>query len=73
MATFKWLGEEMVPKMYVKTYGPCTEIKVPQKDGSKVVIKAPPGGFVIGVPIPYDFKDERSIRALRADPRFQEV
>lgn len=75
MAKFLWLGEEKLdpPQQWVKEYGPCEEIKVPQKDGKTIVVKAPPGGFPINSIIPYDFTDERSIRVLRADPRFQEV
>jgi len=75
MAQFKWLGEEMIvpPRKWVLNYGPCEEIRVPMKDGTATVLKAPPGGFPLNSIIPFDFKDERSLRVLRADPRFQEI
>jgi len=75
MAQFKWLGEDQLdpPQQWVKEYGPCEQVAVPKKDGTTTVVEAPPGGFPINSIIPYDFTDERSIRVLRADPRFQEV
>ena len=71
MAQFKWMGE--IPRSWVQSYGPCEKVKVPKKDGTTTVVDGPPGGFVIGSVIPYDFTDERSLRVLRNDPRFEEV
>ena len=76
MAEFKWLGEP--PRPFVTTYGPTTEIKVPKKNGTwDVLTKA--GGFPKDQVItdsfddPVEFTDERSLRVLRADTRFEEV
>jgi len=75
MAQFKWMGEERVvpPRKWVQSYGPCEQIRVPKKDGTFTVVDAPPGGFPVGSTIPFNFTDERSLRVMRADPRFEEV
>lgn len=71
MARFKWMGES---HSFVKQQGPTLQINVPKKDGSMVVINAPsPAGFVVGQDLGVDFADERSLRVLRADPRFKEI
>jgi hypothetical protein len=59
---------------FVKTQGPTLQIKVPKKDGSVMVLDAPSAaGFVVGQDLGADFADERSLRVLRADTRFQEI
>ena len=78
MAQFTWLGEQAIPRTWVKTYGPTTQIKVPKKNGTWTVLDKP-AGFPLDQVItdaqgdPVDFTDERSLRVLRADPRYQEV
>lgn len=68
MAQFKYLGE--IPRQWVLTYGPCEQLSVPKKDGTNTVLIGP---FAIDAVIPFDFTDERSLRVMRNDPRFQEV
>lgn len=70
MAQFKYMGEP--PQSFVESFAPCTKITVPQKDGTKLVLENQ-SGFPIGAVIPYDFQDETSVRAMRVNPRFQEV
>ncbi len=76
MAEFRYLGEP--PRDYVESYGPMLEMKVPCKNGTwQVLTKA--GGFPVGEIItddqgdPINFTDERSLRVLRADSRYEEV
>jgi hypothetical protein len=77
MAQFIWLGEP--PRSYVKTYGPTLKLKVPKKDGTHTTLTKPAPGFPVDQVVtdseddPVDFTDERSLRVLRADTRFQEV
>lgn len=73
MARFKYLGEP--PKPFVQSYGPMQEIRVPKKDGSKLVLTPIPPAttFPIGADLGYDITDERSIRILQADPRYQQI
>ena len=73
MARFKYMGEPH--NNIVSTYGPCLHIKIPKKDGTKMVVDAsnPVTGFVIGDDIGVDITDERSLRFMRADVRFQEI
>lgn len=75
MAEFKWLGNDFP---WIETPGTTDEIKVPRKNGTwQVLTKA--GGFPVNQVItddqsdPVDFTDERSLRVLRADTRFEEV
>lgn len=70
MAQFRYLGEP--PQSFVESYGPCTKIAVPKKDGTKTILENPTG-FPIGDVLPYDFTDETSIASMRVNPRFQEV
>ncbi len=76
MAQFKYLGEPA--RSYVKTYGPLLQLRVPRKNGPQHVLTKV-GGFPIGNVItdsdgnPVDFTDERSLRVLRADTRYEEV
>ena len=73
MARFKYLGEPV--RAYVEEYGPCTQIKLPKKDGSIQTLVAPnqTTGFPINEDIGTEITDSRSLRHLRADPRFQEI
>ena len=71
MTRFKYLGEVSTS---ILSQGPCMVINVPKKDGTKMTIHAPgPGGFVIGADIGVDITDERSLRVMLADPRFQAI
>lgn len=60
------------PQSFVESYGPCTKIAVPKKDGTKTVLENPTG-FPVGDIIPYDFIDDTSLASMRVNPRFQEV
>lgn len=74
MPRFIYNGERERPGL-VKVQGQCTEIRVPCKDGSKLVIR-PPGGeacFAVGADCGVDVADQRALRVMRADPRFQEI
>jgi len=72
MARFKYLGEVPRPTVVI-TYGPCTTINIPKKDGTTQAVVGPPGGFVIGADIGVDITDERSLRVMEADPRFAKI
>jgi len=72
MARFKYLGEIPRPLM-VASYGPCSQIRIPKKDGTFQIVDGPPGGFVIGNDIGVDVTDERSLRTMLADPRFAQI
>lgn len=74
MARFKYLGEPPRPGMVAK-YGPCKMIRVRRKDGSvQELLPMPPAtAFVIGEDIGHDITDERSIRHMRANSRFEEI
>lgn len=73
MARYIWLGEP--PRPYVVEYGPSLEFKVPKKNGTmQTLTPIPPATeFVIGEDIGYDLTDERSIRVMDADTRFERV
>ena len=75
MASFRYLGEQVISRPYVVSYGPTLVIRVPKKDGSWTELTAadPDVGFPINDILPFDFTDERSLRYLRVSPRFQEV
>jgi hypothetical protein len=55
--------------------GPCTILRVPRKTGGPQEFTPipPKTEFVIGDDIGYNITDERSLRVLRADTRFEEV
>lgn len=74
MARFRYLGEPPKTSKAVKTYK-ITQMKVPQKDGSKrVLTPIPPATFFeVGQDLGYDITDERSLRVLRADTRYEEI
>ena len=72
MARFKYLGEP--PRPFVKTYGDTHIITVHLKNGTVQELTPTAGDhFVIGADIGYDITDERALRTLRADSRFQEI
>ena len=73
MARFKYLGQ--APNSWLAALGPCYTINIPKKDGTKMTVNAadPVGGFVIGADIGVDITDERSIRVMQADVRFQQI
>lgn len=72
MAHFKYLGESFRPGV---TPGPCTQVKVPKKDGTTYTYTPVPPAttFVVGADIGYDITDQRSLRVMRADTRFEEM
>lgn len=70
MARFKYMGED---PSYVESQGPCSQINIPKKDGTKMVVMGPPGGFVIGADIGVNITDTRAIRVMQADSRFQQI
>jgi hypothetical protein len=74
MARFKYLGEPASKFSFMKS-GELLQIGLQQKDGSKrVLTPVPPATyFVIGEDIGYDITDERSLRQLRADTRYEEI
>ena len=73
MATFKYLGEVARPGL-VATYGPTSKITIRKKDGTKLELTPvePATELEPNVYITPDVTDERALRALQADPRFQE-
>ena len=72
MARFKYLGEPARPS-FVLEQGPTLRLVLHNKDGSDTVVNSPEGGFVIGDDIGVDVDDERALRHLRADTRFEEL
>jgi hypothetical protein len=71
MARFKYLGEKKQFK-FVKAMGKVVEIRCRCKDGTVMKLKDPSGEFTPGQSI-CETMDPRSIRHMRADPRFQEI
>lgn len=73
MARFKYMGE--LENNFVLQHGPCLQIKIPLKNGSKMILTAPNQsiGFPKNEDIGVNITDERSLRYLRADGRFQEI
>jgi len=79
VAQFKWLHEIERPTL-VASYGPILELRVPKKDGTVQAVEPanPVTGFQPDEVLsdggsPIDFTDERSLRALQADPRVEEI
>jgi len=70
MARFKYNGETARINI---AYGATSQIQIPRKNGTTQVVDGPPGGFVIGQDIGVDVTDEKSLRVMRADPRFTEI
>lgn len=75
MPRFKYLGEPMEKFPFLESQGDLLQIKLRQKDGSvRVLDPVPPATyFEIGQDIGYDITDERSVRQLRADTRYEEI
>jgi hypothetical protein len=73
VAFFKYKGEPA--RNFVTAQGPTLSIRVPLKDGSVQEFLAVDqvNGWQVNDQLPEDFSDERALRALRADPRFEEV
>jgi hypothetical protein len=74
MARFKYVGEPARPGL-VERYGDCSLIRVPTKEGKMVEVR-PPGGkefFTVGEDIGVDVENSRTLRSMRADPRFEEI
>lgn len=73
MSRFKYLGE--IERAAVEAYGPCTMIRLRKSDGTQASLEpvSPATEFVVGDDIGYDIDDARSLRQLRADPRFEEI
>ena len=74
MARFKYLGEPARTGL-VKKYGPCTEIIVPQKNGTRVSLTPVPPNteFVVDQDIGYDITDSQAVRSLKYNSRFEEI
>jgi len=72
MARFRYLGE---PPQGWGTPGMLKIIRVPQKDGTmQELLPVPPATyFPVGEDIGYDISDERSLRCLRVDTRYEEI
>jgi len=72
MAQFRYKGEPV--RSYVVAQGPTSEVRIPTKTGGKIIFTAPdPSGFPIGHIFNLEGADERSLRVMRADSRFEEV
>jgi hypothetical protein len=73
MAYFRWKGEVERTGLVVN-YGPTISVKLRKQDGTIVVLNAPDqnNGYAIDEDVAGDVLDERCLRALRADPRFEE-
>ena len=73
MAHFKYLGEPA--RQYVTEYGPCLKIRLKNKNGttSELTPVPPATEFAVGADIGYDIVDERALRFLQCDPRFEEI
>ena len=73
MARFNYLGEPA--RSYVLTHGPTQLIRLPKKDGTTEELTpiSPADRFLPNQDIGYDITDERSLRAIRADSRFEEI
>ena len=75
MARFAYMGEAPPFGRCVHTQGPCKQINVPLKNGTKQVIMAPDQvhGFTHGADIGVDIMDSRAIRVLQSDVRFVQL
>jgi len=71
MARFRYLGER--PRAGI-TYGPTLLIRLRTKVGVVELDPVPPAtAFVVGADIGVDVVCGRALRALRVDPRFEEI
>ena len=73
MARFKYLGEPNFG--VIEEQGPCLQIIVPKKDGSKSLMNPipPKTQFSIGQDIGYDITDPTAIRCMSTNPRFKKI
>lgn len=73
MARFKYMGE--IANDFLVQQGPCLAIIVPLKNGTKLALNAPnqTTGFVIGEDIGTNITDDRAVRYMRGDARFDEI
>jgi hypothetical protein len=69
---FKYLGE---PTRTGLALGPSLAFVFHNQDGTKTELRAPNQrtGFAIGKDIGVDVTDDRVIRHMQADPRFEEI
>ena len=74
MARFKYVGHPDRPKL-VENYGPLLAINVPTKDGTIHALKPiyPNTSFKVGEDLGYEITDAKSLRAMRADTKFEEI
>ena len=71
MARFIWKGERKMGSVQLMN---TRTIRVPTKIGVDELIPVyPEVEFVIGDDIGYEISDERSLRILRSDNRFEEI
>ena len=71
MARFMWMGERPRPGV---TYGKTTAIRLNNSEGGQFTVSPTNGDcFVVGEDLGHDFTDARTLRHMRADPRFKEV
>jgi len=72
MARFKYIGE--VVRSWVVSYGPTLKFRFRLKDGTVHELNAPTSaGFVKGEDLGVEITNERVLRHLRSDPRFEEI
>jgi hypothetical protein len=73
VARFRYLGE--IPRRGVRAYGPLRAVRLPSEAGGRVVVRPPPGAecFAPGADLGLEVTDGAMLRALRADPRFEEI
>jgi hypothetical protein len=73
LARFRYLGE--IPRRGVKAYGPCVALRLPSETGGRVEVRPPPGAarFEPGADLGLEVTDGAMLRALRGDPRFEEI
>lgn len=73
MARFRYRGEPA--RSFVAAMGPSTCLRFKPHDGSTLELRPTPPAveFAIGDDLGQDFTDERVLRHLRADPRFEEI
>ena len=74
MARFKYLGEvlDLGPG---NSFGPCLKIRLRLQDGSvqEILPVDPETEFVVDEDIGYEITDDRCLRHLRNDARFEEL
>ena len=72
MARFRFLG---LPPRAGITFGGTVKIRLRHKDGTVTTLDPTPPAteFVVGEDIGSEVLSERTLRALRVDPRFEEI